>query len=64
MTTTWRGWRAVACCDAPAGKGKITAAIQANVDAILRKERGIKAALANAQREAQLLLDEDVALMK
>jgi sn-glycerol 3-phosphate transport system substrate-binding protein len=42
---------------------KITAAIQASVDAIMRKEQGIKAALANGQREAQLLLDEDVKLM-
>ena len=43
--------------------GKITAAIQTHVDTILRKEQGIKAALANAQRETQLLLDEDVKLM-
>lgn len=44
--------------------GKIIPAIQTNLDAIMRKEQGIKAALSNAQREAQLILDEDVKLMK
>jgi multiple sugar transport system substrate-binding protein len=44
--------------------GKITTTIQDNVDAILRQEIGVKAGLAKAQQEAQLLLDEDVRLMK
>jgi sn-glycerol 3-phosphate transport system substrate-binding protein len=44
--------------------GKITSAIQANLDTILRKEVGIKAGLTKAQQEAQVLLDEDVRLMK
>ena len=43
---------------------KIIPAIQTNLDTIMRKEQGIKAGLANAQREAQALLDEDVKLMK
>lgn len=44
--------------------GKITAAIQANIDTILRQEVGIKAGLTKAQLETQVLLDEDLKLMK
>lgn len=44
--------------------GKITAAIQTNIDAIMRQEVGIKAGLTQAQKEAQLLLDDDIKLMK
>jgi multiple sugar transport system substrate-binding protein len=44
--------------------GKIIPAIQTNLDAILRKEVGIKAGLAKAQQEAQVLLDEDVRMMQ
>jgi ABC-type glycerol-3-phosphate transport system substrate-binding protein len=43
--------------------GRIVPAIQTNLDAIMRKEIGIKAGLTKAQQESQLLLDEDVRLM-
>jgi ABC-type glycerol-3-phosphate transport system substrate-binding protein len=43
---------------------KINGAIDTHVGAILRREVSISAGLANAQREGQLALDEDVKLMK
>ena len=54
------GWRVPAL----PSYGRITSAVQNNVDAILRKEQGVKAGLASAQREAQALLDEDLKLMQ
>ena len=43
---------------------KINGAIDTHVGAILRREVSVSGGLANAQREAQLALDEDVKLMK
>lgn len=43
---------------------KINGAIDTHVGKILRREVSISAGLANAQREGQLALDEDVKLMK
>jgi ABC-type glycerol-3-phosphate transport system substrate-binding protein len=43
---------------------KINGAIDTHVGAILRREVSISAGLANAQREGQTALDEDVKLMK
>ena len=43
---------------------KINGAIDTNVGKILRREVSISGGLANAQREAQAALDEDVKLMK
>ena len=43
---------------------KINGAIDTHAGAILRREVSISAGLANAQREGQLALDEDVKLMK
>ena len=43
---------------------KINGAIQANVDAVMRQEIGVKAGLIKAQAEAQALLDADLLLMK
>ena len=43
--------------------GKITGSLNANVTKILKNEVGIKDGLATAQREAQLLLDDDVKRM-
>ena len=43
---------------------KINGAIDTHVGAILRREVSISGGLANAQREGQLALDEDVKLMK
>jgi multiple sugar transport system substrate-binding protein len=43
---------------------KINGAIDTHVGAILRREVSISAGLANAQREAQVALDEDVKLMR
>jgi ABC-type glycerol-3-phosphate transport system substrate-binding protein len=53
------GWRWPALPSLP----KITAALNASVTRILRNEIGAKDGLAGAQREAQLLLDEDVKRM-
>ena len=43
---------------------KINAAVDTTVQTIIRQEIGIKAGLAQIQREAQTLLDEDLKLMK
>jgi hypothetical protein len=42
---------------------KINKDIQDQIDAIMRQEIGPKAGLAQAQREAQALLDQDIRLM-
>lgn len=54
------GWR----WPALPSQSKIVGAIQDNINAIMRQEIGIKAGLAKAQQEAQVLLDEDILLMK
>ena len=43
---------------------KINAAIDTHVGAILRRETSISGGLANAQREGQLALEDDLKLMK
>ncbi len=53
------GWRWPALPSLP----KITASLNGNVSKILKNEIGIKDGLSTAQREAQLLLDEDVKRM-
>ncbi|MGH2353828.1 MAG: hypothetical protein ACRDJN_19660 [Chloroflexota bacterium] len=42
----------------------ITKTLQDNVCAILKQELGVRVGLAKAQRETQVLLDEDVRPMK
>ena len=54
------GWR----WPALPSQQKIQGAIETSIGAIMRKEIGAKAGLVTAQREAQLLLDEDLRLMK
>jgi multiple sugar transport system substrate-binding protein len=54
------GWRWPALPSA----AKINAAIDTHVGAILRRETSISGGLAQAQREGQLALDEDLKLMK
>ena len=53
------GWRWPALPSLP----KINTALNGNVSKILKQEVGVKDGLATAQREAQLLLDEDVKRM-
>jgi sn-glycerol 3-phosphate transport system substrate-binding protein len=43
---------------------KINAAVDNNVQAIIRQDIGVKAGLAKMQQEAQALLDEDLRLMR